>query len=142
MRASPSSSYGPSSPLPRGSPNSRNWPPACSTCRPEAPPPGCPRRPRGIVLASPSNGGRMGQARAEIEIGRPAGDVWGVVGDFGGIAGWMPGVESCTIDGDDRILAMMGMEITERLERRDDDDRVLVYRIVGGVPVENHKATI
>ena len=84
----------------------------------------------------------MGQARAEIEIGRPAGDVWGVVGDFGGIAGWMPGVESCTIDGDDRILAMMGMEITERLERRDDDDRVLVYRIVGGVPVENHKATI
>ena len=38
---------------------------------------------------------------------------------------------------------MMGMEITERLERRDDDAREIVYGIVGGVPgVANHKATI
>ena len=84
----------------------------------------------------------MGKARAEIEIGRTADEVWAVVGDFSGIAGWMPGVESCHIDGDDRVLAMMGMEITERLERRDDDERVLVYGIVGGVPVGSHQATI
>ena len=38
---------------------------------------------------------------------------------------------------------MMGMEITERLERRDDDAKVIVYGIAGGVPgVANHKATI
>ena len=86
--------------------------------------------------------GIVGSARAEIDIDRPADAVWAVVGDFGGIAGWMPGVESCRTDGDDRIIAMMGMEITERLERRYDDDRVLVYGIVGGVPVGNHKATI
>ncbi len=54
----------------------------------------------------------------------------------------MPGIESCEVDGDDRVLKMMGMEITERLERRDDDARELVYGIVGGLPVVNHKATI
>jgi len=84
----------------------------------------------------------VGKARAEIDIDKPAAAVWAVTGDFGGLAGWMPGIESCVVDGDDRILKMMGMEITERLERRDDDERSIVYGIVGGVPVENHKATI
>ncbi|HUY65056.1 MAG TPA: SRPBCC family protein [Acidimicrobiales bacterium] len=84
----------------------------------------------------------MADARAEIEIDKPAEAVWSVVGDFGGLAGWMPGIESCVVDGDDRILKLMGMEVTERLERKNDDERVLVYRIVGGVPVENHRATI
>jgi len=84
----------------------------------------------------------MGKARAEIDINQPADAVWAVVGDFGGIGAWMPGIESCALDGDDRVLKMMGMEITERLERRDDEARELVYGIVGGVPVINHKATI
>jgi len=84
----------------------------------------------------------MGKARAEIDINQPADAVWAVVGDFGGIGTWMPGIESCELDGDDRVLKMMGMEITERLERRDDDARELVYGIVGGIPVINHTATI
>ena len=84
----------------------------------------------------------MGKARAEIDIDRPADEVWAVAGDFGGIGDWMPGIESCAVDGDDRVLKMMGMEIIERLERRDEDERELVYGIVGGVPVINHKATI
>ena len=84
----------------------------------------------------------MGTARAEIDIDRPADEVWAVVGDFGGIADWMPGIESCVVDGDDRVLKTMGMEIIERLERRDEEQRELVYAIVGGVPVVNHKATI
>ena len=38
---------------------------------------------------------------------------------------------------------MGGMEIVERLIRRDDGGRVLVYGIVGGpVPVQRHEATI
>ncbi len=84
----------------------------------------------------------MGKARAEIDIDRPADEVWAVVGDFGGIGNWMPGIESCAVDGDDRVLKMGGMEIIERLERRDEEERELVYGIVGGVPVINHKATI
>ena len=86
--------------------------------------------------------GAVGKARAEIDIDQGADAVWAVVGDFGGIALWMPGVESCHVDGDDRVIKMMGMEVIERLERRDDEDRELVYRIVGGVPVINHEATI
>jgi mxaD protein len=84
----------------------------------------------------------MGKARAEIEISRPADEVWAVVGDFGGIGEWMPGIVSCAVVGDDRVLKMMGMEIIERLERRDSNERVLVYGIAGGVPVINHRATI
>lgn len=81
-----------------------------------------------------------GQARVELEATPEA--AWSVVGDFGGIGSWMPGIESCVVDGDDRVLRLMGLEVTERLERRDDDDRTLSYRIVGGVPVVNHLATI
>jgi carbon monoxide dehydrogenase subunit G len=84
----------------------------------------------------------VGQGHAEIKINKPADAVWAVAGDFGGIGGWMPGIESCVVDGDDRILKMMGMEITERLERRDDEAKEIVYGIVAGVPVGNHKATI
>lgn len=84
----------------------------------------------------------MGKARAEIKINKPADEVWAVTGDFGGIGGWMPGIESCDLKGDDRILKMMGMEVTEHLERRDDDEKVIVYGIVGGVPVGSHKATV
>jgi mxaD protein len=84
----------------------------------------------------------MGKARAEIDIDRPAAEVWAVAGDFGGIGNWMPGIESCQVDGDDRVLKMGGMEIIERLERRDEEERELVYGIVGGVPVINHKATV
>jgi carbon monoxide dehydrogenase subunit G len=85
----------------------------------------------------------MGRAEAEIDIARPADEVWGVVGDFGGLAGWMPGIESCRREGDDRVLAMGGMEIVERLVRRDDAGRALVYGIAGGpVPIDRHEATI
>jgi mxaD protein len=84
----------------------------------------------------------MGKARAEIGIARPPDEVWAVAGDFGGIGDWMPGVESCVCDGTDRILRLMGMEIIERLVRRDDDAREMTYAIVGGVPVANHFATV
>jgi carbon monoxide dehydrogenase subunit G len=96
-----------------------------------------------MLHPSSEDGGAVGKGHAEIEIDKPADAVWAVTGDFGGIGGWMPGIESCVVEGDDRILKMMGMEITERLERRDDEARELVYGIVGGVPgVGNHKATI
>src|SRR4051812_49270860 len=79
---------------------------------------------------------------AEIEIGAPVDDVWAVAGDFGGI-GWMPGIESVTVAGDDRTVATSGMEIVERLVKRDEDAMTLTYAIVGGpVPVDSHEATI
>jgi len=84
----------------------------------------------------------MAEASAEIDIARDPDDVWKVVADFGGLGSWMPGAESCRLDGDDRVIGLMGMEIRERLLRRDAEARVLEYGITDGVPVESHHATI
>lgn len=84
----------------------------------------------------------MVKERAEIELSTTPDSVWAIVGNFGGIGDWMPGIESCVVDGPDRVLRLMGLEVTERLQERDDDARTLSYRIVGGVPVINHVATI
>jgi mxaD protein len=84
----------------------------------------------------------VGKAQAEIDINKPADEVWALVGDFGGIGGWMPGIESCAVVGDDRMLKTMGMDITEHLEKRDDGTREITYAIIDGVPVTSHKATI
>jgi len=79
---------------------------------------------------------------AEIEIDASPDDVWALAGDFGGID-WMPGIESVTVDGDDRTINTSGMTIVERLVRRDDEARTISYSIVDGpVPVESHEATI
>jgi len=84
----------------------------------------------------------VGEARAEITIDRPADDVWAVIGNFGELT-WMPGVETCELDGDDRILGMFGMRIVERQLARDDEDRTLTYGIVDGdMKPEVHRATI
>jgi hypothetical protein len=85
----------------------------------------------------------MGSATNEIDIDRPADDVWKVVRDFGGLAAWMPGVDSCRVEGDERILEMMGMELTEKLVRLDEGARTLVYGITKSpMPIEHHEATI
>lgn len=83
----------------------------------------------------------MGEARAEAMIEKPAEEIWATIGNFGELS-WMPGVESCTLSGDDRTLEMHGMEIVERQLRRDEANRSLTYGIVGGVPVGHHQATI
>ena len=84
----------------------------------------------------------MGEARAEITIDRPADDVWAVIGNFGELT-WMPGVETCELQGDERILGMFGMRVVERQFSRDDEARTLTYGIVDGdVKPEVHRATI
>lgn len=84
----------------------------------------------------------MASAQAAIDIKRSPDEVWAVIGDFGGIADWMPGIESCQLEGENRVLALSGMEVTERLVSTSDDDRTQTYSIVNGVPVEFHQATI
>ncbi len=84
----------------------------------------------------------MGTGKAQVEIAGSADDVWALVSDFGGIAGWMPGIDSCRVEGEDRILETMGMTITEHLVASDDSARTLTYSIVDGVPVESHQAVI
>jgi len=84
----------------------------------------------------------MGQRIAEIDIAGSPEAVWALAGDFGGVADWMPGMDSCRIEGENRILETMGMTITEKLVSRDDATMAITYSIVDGVPVESHEATI
>ena len=84
----------------------------------------------------------MGKGKAEIDINGSAEATWAIIGDFGGIGGWMPGIDSCRVEGEDRIIETMGMTITEHLVKRDDGDRALTYSIAGGAPVESHQAVI
>lgn len=84
----------------------------------------------------------MGNGQAAIDIAAPADAVWSVIGDFGGIGDWMPGIEWCRVEGENRILGMMGMEITERLVAKDDAARALTYSIVDGAPVESHQGVV
>jgi hypothetical protein len=68
--------------------------------------------------------------------------VWDKIGNFGELA-WMPGVETCELDGDNRILGMLGMRIVEREYAHDDEARTLTYGIVDGdMKPEVHLATI
>ena len=57
----------------------------------------------------------MADGKAEVKIARNPDEVWELVGDFGGLAEWMPGIESCELDGDVRIIQTMGIEIHEQL---------------------------
>ena len=84
----------------------------------------------------------MGSGQAAIDIDASADRVWAAAGDFGGIGTWMPGIDSCRVEGEDRILETMGMTITERLVAKDDAGRSLTYSIAGGAPVESHEAVI
>ena len=76
-----------------------------------------------------------------------AADVWKKLADFGGLAGWMPGVEKCDVEGDGigstPTVAMGPVNIVERLESFDDSGRSLSYSIVEGpMPAQNYLATI
>ena len=80
---------------------------------------------------------------AEIKIAKSPDEVWKIVGDFGGLGGWMPGIESCELEGHVRKLGTMGIEIHEQLRELSEDDRRIAYGIVQSpMPLERHHAVI
>jgi carbon monoxide dehydrogenase subunit G len=86
----------------------------------------------------------MAKGTAEISVNASPDEIWKTVREFGGLAEWMPGIESCTVDGDVRTLATMGIEIKEQLRSLDDDTRTLAYSVVESPMgnLESHLATI
>lgn len=76
-----------------------------------------------------------------------ASEVWKKLSDFGGLAGWMPGVTSCEVKGAGigavRTLSMGPMKVVERLESFDADGRSLSYTLLEGpMPLQRFLATI
>ena len=81
----------------------------------------------------------MADGKAEVKIAKHPDEVWELVGEFGGLDEWMPGIESCELDGDIRKIQTMGMEIHEQLKEHDDDARRISYSIVKSpIPLEHH----
>jgi carbon monoxide dehydrogenase subunit G len=85
----------------------------------------------------------MASGTTETTIERDPDAVWEVVRDFGGLGAWMPGIETCEVDGDDRVIGMMGISIREHLNERDDAKRKITYSIVESpLNLEHHEASI
>ncbi len=65
----------------------------------------------------------MADVRIEDEIAGGVDAVWAKIADFGGIGEWAPGLEKCELEGEGvgsvRRISMGGMQIAERLEKRD-----------------------
>jgi carbon monoxide dehydrogenase subunit G len=72
----------------------------------------------------------MASHEAEISIARSPDDVWKVVRDFSGVADYMPGIDSCTVEGDVRTVGTMGITVKEQLRELDDDTRRIAYGII------------
>jgi carbon monoxide dehydrogenase subunit G len=86
----------------------------------------------------------MADGKAEVSIARSPDEVWKILREFGELAEWMPGIESCRVDGDVRTLQTMGIEIKEQLRSLDDDARRISYSVVESPMgnLESHLATI
>ena len=86
----------------------------------------------------------MASHKAEISIARSPDEVWKVVRDFNGVGDYMPGIDSCTVDGDVRTVGTMGVTVKEQLFDLDDDTRRISYGIIES-PMANmvsHKCVI
>ena len=89
----------------------------------------------------------MPKFEVDKEIDGSVDQAWNLVADFGGTA-WIPGIESCEVEGPDGIgqvrkLKMGPMAIHERLEALDPEAKTLSYSIIEGpLPTENYLATI
>jgi carbon monoxide dehydrogenase subunit G len=84
----------------------------------------------------------MAAGAVDTKIAATPDEVWAKVGDFAGVDVLFPAIESFRLEGEDRIIGMFGMEIRERLLARDQENRVLTYSVVDGVPIESHTATV
>jgi carbon monoxide dehydrogenase subunit G len=86
----------------------------------------------------------VASGQAEVSIDRSPDDVWKLLREFGGIAEWMPGVETCTVEGDVRTLGMMGMQVKEQLRGLDEKAHAISYSLIES-PIgnlESHLVTI
>jgi len=91
----------------------------------------------------------MSEVKVSESLAAPAAKVWGLLGDFGGVAKWGGSMlQSCTVDGSGvgavRTIGLPGgASIQERCEAYDDARRALTYSIVGTspIPIRNYVST-
>ncbi len=85
---------------------------------------------------------RRGSVRHQVRLAAEAETVWALVGDPARLPEWFPGIESCTVEGDQRtVTTRSGLPMPERLLTVDPALRRLQYRITAPLFVE-HLGTI
>ena len=73
-----------------------------------------------------------GSIRHDVRLACPADEVWALVGDPRRLAEWFPGIESCTVEGDTRVIVTRsGLPMPEQLLTVDNTLRRFQYRITG-----------
>ena len=83
-----------------------------------------------------------GSTRHEVRLDVPADEVWALVGDPARQHEWFPGIESCTVDGDRRVvMTRSGLPMPEHLLTVDPSLRRLQYRITAPM-FREHLGTI
>lgn len=83
-----------------------------------------------------------------MKLNAAAGDVWEVIGEFGGLADWHPAAVACTTseDGNDVLRTISipgGGSLVEKLEALHSRQFSMTYSIVEGpLPVANYVSTL
>jgi hypothetical protein len=85
-------------------------------------------------LSAEGLGGQVASLRHEVRISAPAETVWSVVTHPESIPEWFPGIESCTVNGNIRIIkTRAGMEMAEEILTNDPLLHRFVYRITSSL---------
>jgi len=80
----------------------------------------------------------MAHIHAETTIDRSPDEVWKVVGNFGGLPDWAPGIKAGRVEGNRRYLSMGAMEVVEEELARDDAARTYTYGLVESAGIDKH----
>jgi hypothetical protein len=84
----------------------------------------------------------FGVVRHHIRIRRAAADVWGLVGDPARLHEWFPGITSCQVDGNQRVIVLgSGIPMPEEIIVNDPIQRRFQYRITAPI-FQFHRGTI
>ncbi len=96
---------------------------------------------RALSRQTRPNTGR-GSIRTEVRISRPPDEVWTLAGDPARIHEWFPGISSCTVDGDQRVVTTgSGLSFPEQILTVDRLQRRFQYRITAPFVAE-HLGTV
>ena len=84
----------------------------------------------------------LGSIRHHVRIHRPAADVWELAGDPTRLHEWFPGITSCQVDGDIRVITLgSGVPLPEEILVNDSIQRRFQYRITAPL-FRHHRGTI
>ena len=84
----------------------------------------------------------LGSIRHQIRIHRPAATVWDLAGDPARLAEWFPGITSCQVDGNIRMITLgSGLPLPEEILVNDPVQRRFQYRITAAF-FTYHRGTI